>query len=270
MRDENIKRLLKIAESKKDPFGSDSKFIKKTRPCDLMTSQQTEKEAAKYDWFHTIQLENGVKTQGSANNREFTLKQFEILDFEHKDVLDAGCRDCFYSLEAEKRGAKKIVSLDVKIPKAVTEFLLPYFDSKIETIEVNFYDFEVKEGEEFDIVIFMGILYHLKYPFWGMNKLSSVVKNGGHVIIESAMLIDDNKNPLVYAPTNGPYGKGSTTFFNHVGLIETMESFGFELLNVYPDRRKGGPREIMRDSFLFRKNEDLIDLQHNDYLPRNN
>lgn len=266
-------------DSKLDPFSSETINKENIRLCDLMNKKQILKEIEKYKWFHSIDLGNGVKTEGSANNREFCLNQLNIIDFKGKSVLDIGCRDGFYSFKAEERGAKKITGIDTCLSKGATEFLIPFFDSKVEMYEQDFYTYQNPDEEKFDVVFFLGCLYHMKYPFLALKRLSELTKDKGFLLIESAMYMDDNTIPLLYCPTAGSikpspsskkiYGQSAPTFFNHKALIEHLQSFGFELINVYPDRR-GSNNSIERDSFLCKKNKNLIDKELMNYFDGGN
>ena len=67
---------------------------------------------AEIDWFHSIQLRPGLKTRGSDD----TARRVDILqlpdDLTGKTVLDVGAWDGFFSFEAERRGAERVVALD--------------------------------------------------------------------------------------------------------------------------------------------------------------
>ncbi len=262
-------------DSSLDPFSSKQINKENKKLCDLMTKNQILREIEKYKWFHSIDLGDGLKTKGSTDNREFCLNQLNIIDFKDKSVLDIGCRDGFYSLQAEKRGAKKIIGIDTCLSEGATEFIIPFFDSKVEMYEENFYTYQKTQNKTFDIVFFLGCLYHCKYPFLALKRLSELTEDEGFLLIETAMHIDDNKIPLLYCPTNEStkpsinskrqYGKYAPTFFNHKALIDNLQSFGFELINIYPDRRNSN-NLIERDSFLCKKNKNLIDKELMNYF----
>lgn len=274
---EHQQRILKKIkkDSKLDAFSSGIISKENKRLCDLMNKKQILREVEKYKWFHSIDLGNGVKTEGSDNNREFCLNQLDIIDFKGKSVLDIGCRDGFYSFKAEERGSKEVIGIDTCLSEGAIEFLIPFFDSKVQMYEQNFYTYQKSHDKTFDVVFFLGCLYHSKYPFLALKRLSELTKDGGFLLIESAMYIDDNAIPLLYCPTAGSmkpsprskksYGEYAPTFFNHKALIENLQSFGFELVNIYPDRR-GSNNSIERESFLCKKNKNLIDKELMNYF----
>ena len=243
----------KIIETQKDPFAKE--------PAEKDKAYVLE-QIEKYEWRQSIEVLNGVSTKGKLDNREFTLKQFNLIDFKDKSVLDVSCADGFYLLQAEKRGAKTVIGIDKKKSKAASEFLLPFLNSKIKMEEVGFFDYKPKN--KFDIIIFTGILCHVKHPLLALEVVSDWLKKGGYLITESAMYSDDNKKALLYCPSpeENPYkdpkakkqATHQNTFFNHKGLIDNLEKHNLKLINIYPDNRGGISRKnICRDSFLFNK-----------------
>jgi tRNA (mo5U34)-methyltransferase len=93
-------------------------------------------------------------------------------DLSGKSVLDIGCNAGFYSLEMKRRGARKVVGTDTD-PR--------YLDQARFAAEVNGLDVEYRElsvynvaqlGEKFDLVIFMGVLYHhLRHPLLALDLI---------------------------------------------------------------------------------------------------
>jgi 2-polyprenyl-3-methyl-5-hydroxy-6-metoxy-1,4-benzoquinol methylase len=103
-------------------------------------------------------------------------------DLTGKRVLDIGCRNGLFSFEAEKMGASEVVGIDNDLSPGATEFLIPYFNSKVQMRAVN------KTDEPFDFVLFAGVLYHLRFPFLGLKKIADAMKPGATLIIENSML----------------------------------------------------------------------------------
>ena len=78
----------------------------------LQTGARLAERVAEIDWFHSIELAPGLKTRGSDD----TARRVDILqipeDLTGKTVLDVGAWDGFFSFEAERRGAARVVALD--------------------------------------------------------------------------------------------------------------------------------------------------------------
>jgi len=86
----------------------------------------------------------------------------------------------------------------------------------------------------FDVILFAGVLYHLRYPFWGLKVLRDVMKPGGELLIETAIWRGDPNNAMLFCPieNDSPYEPTSCTFFNEKGLVDTLNSLNFDTLKV--------------------------------------
>jgi tRNA (mo5U34)-methyltransferase len=81
-------------------------------------------------------------------------------------VLDIGCNGGFYAIEMKRRGADRVVGIDQEATYlAQARFAAEVTGADIELQQLSVYDV-AKLGEKFDLVLFMGVLYHLRYPFW--------------------------------------------------------------------------------------------------------
>jgi len=135
-------------------------------------------------WFHNLDL-HGVKTApnhflGDYPNikwQKFAHAIPERLD--GKSVLDVGCNAGFYSIEMKKRGAGRVVGIDsddTYLAQARFAAEVSGHDD-IEFRNMSVYDVG-KLGERFDVVIFMGVLYHLRHPLLALDTLyDTVVKD---------------------------------------------------------------------------------------------
>jgi SAM-dependent methyltransferase len=210
----------------------------------------------RYEFYHVIDLGNGVVTPGIS---EFVSLQAPVLeeirraDLRGKRVLDIGCRDGLFSFEAERRGGR-VYAIDHNLSRAAVEFLIPWFKSSIEMRELNVYDLEVPAEDRYDFVVFSGVLYHLRMPFLALKRIADAMKPGGTLVIETGLMLNDHQHPFVYVPRpkDSPYEPSSVTFFNHRALVATLESMGFEDVEcraiISPS--KGHPRYPSWDALL--------------------
>lgn len=127
-------------------------------------------------WFHNIDLK-GVKTApdhflGDYPSVKFSAFQHAIpQDLTGKSVLDIGCNAGFYSIEMKKRGAARVLAID-----SDNDYLKQArFASSVNEMEIEFRNMNVYEvpqlREKFDVVIFMGVLYHLRHPLLALDLL---------------------------------------------------------------------------------------------------
>jgi tRNA (mo5U34)-methyltransferase len=131
-------------------------------------------------WFHNIDL-HGVKTApdhflGDYPNVKWKSFRDSIpADLSGKTVLDIGCNGGFYSLEMKRRGADRVVSVDSDGRYlAQAHYASEVTGLKIELHQLDVYDI-AKLGEKFDLVIFMGVLYHLRHPLLALDLLNEYV-----------------------------------------------------------------------------------------------
>lgn len=92
-------------------------------------------------------------------------------DLEGRSVLDIGCNAGFYSIEMKKRRAGRVVGVDMD-PRYLrqAEFAASKMGADIEFLQMSVYDV-AKLGERFDLVLFMGVLYHLRHPLLALDLL---------------------------------------------------------------------------------------------------
>jgi len=136
-----------------------------------------EKIEALGPWFHNIDL-GGVWTApdhflGDYPNMKF--RRFEAhlpADLSGKSVLDIGCNAGFYSMEMKRRGAERVVGIDSDdrylAQARFAAQTLGY--ENIEFRNLSVYDVGAL-GERFDLVIFMGVLYHLRHPLLALDLI---------------------------------------------------------------------------------------------------
>lgn len=202
-----------------------------------MDENEIRQRIARYKFYHTIPLTPTLSTPGNAGHepaQNLCMHYLNSLDLKGKRLLDIGCRDGIFCFAAESRGAAEIIGIDNDLSIAATEFLIPFFNSKVTMQQMNLYSLTPESLGIFDIVIFAGVLYHLRYPFWGLKAIRDVMKIGGHLIIETAIWKGESHNALLYCPVGNesPYEPTSCTFFNEKGLVDTLLSLGFKMLSL--------------------------------------
>jgi tRNA (mo5U34)-methyltransferase len=177
-------------------------------------------------WYHTLDFGHGVLTDGFCKTY---LNENELPDFEGKTVLDIGAWDGYYSFLAERRGASRVVALDhyawgVDFAKRnpywvecfekgilpdhnldTTEFWNPdlpgrrgfeiaheAYGSSVEAVVGNFATIDPTALGTFDIVLFLGVLYHLKEPLTALEAVRRLT--GGVAVIETEALHIPGRN----------------------------------------------------------------------------
>lgn len=177
-------------------------------------------------WFHSIDFGQGVVTSG-WKSQEGLAKEVEGLrlpDLRGKSVLDINAYDGFYSFEAAKRGAARVVALDhymwamdlkehVKYweeckARGVTPapyHTMPYYqpdtlpgkvgfdtahralESRVEDVVGDFMEMDLKLLGTFDVVFYFGSLYHMENPLQSMRRVAAVTKELAIIETEAAL-----------------------------------------------------------------------------------
>jgi tRNA (mo5U34)-methyltransferase len=134
-------------------------------------------------WFHNLHLPGDVQTAPDHFLGDFPLRKwvqiepFIPADLSGWSVLDIGCNAGFYSFELAKRGADVLgIDSDSRYLKqaiwASSQLDLPR-QPRFEQMQVH--DLASLD-EEFDLVLFMGVFYHLRYPTLALDTVSLKVK----------------------------------------------------------------------------------------------
>jgi tRNA (mo5U34)-methyltransferase len=141
-------------------------------------------------WFHNMDL-GGVWTAPDHFLGDYPGVKFRGFadaipaDLTGKSVLDIGCNGGFYSIEMKRRGARRVVGIDHDPDYlAQARFAADVLGLDIEFHQLSVYDVALI-GERFDLVIFMGVLYHLRHPLLALDLIRAHV--AGDMLIFQSM-----------------------------------------------------------------------------------
>jgi 2-polyprenyl-3-methyl-5-hydroxy-6-metoxy-1,4-benzoquinol methylase len=210
-----------------------------------MRDYELQERISQYRWYHIIKLTDEVSTPGDPHYlpaQDLFMKHLGSLDLHGKRVLDIGCRDGLFSFAAERLGAAEVIAIDNDLSKGAVELLIPFFGSKVKMHEMSLYDLDPSSFGLFDVVLLPGVLYHLRYPFWGLRVIRSVLRDEGHLLIETPLWEAERHNAILFCPvgSDSPYDGSSCTFFNVKGIVDTLSSTGFKTVNVEPLVKRSG------------------------------
>jgi tRNA (mo5U34)-methyltransferase len=127
-------------------------------------------------WFHNLDLA-GVRTAPEHFLGDYPTIKWRTFadaipqDLTGKSVLDIGCNGGFYSLEMKKRGAARVLGIDFDEGYlGQARFAAWVMGVDIEFLQLSVYDVAAL-GERFDVVLFMGVLYHLRHPLLALDLI---------------------------------------------------------------------------------------------------
>jgi len=196
-------------------------------------------EIERINWFHHIDLGEGIITQGQYDNF-LTLKRIKMpTDLKGKTVLDIGAWDGFYSFEAENRGAKRVLATDSYVWKAKDwaskkgfELARKVLKSNVEDLEIDVLDISPKIVGKFDVVLFIGVLYHMLHPLLALEKVFSVTKE--LAIIETATDMLGVERPAIGFYPNSEFDGGPSTWCgpNPPAVEAMLKTAGFKKVEL--------------------------------------
>lgn len=151
-------------------------------------------------WFHNLEF-CGVQTAPTHFLGDYPMVKWQRFaaalpaDLTGKTVLDIGCNGGFYSLEMKRRGANKVVAIDTEdhyLAQAA-------FSAELSGMPIDFKKLSVYDvgelGERFDLVLFLGVFYHLRYPLLALDLIREhVVKD--LLVFQSMQRGKDEIEPL--------------------------------------------------------------------------
>jgi tRNA (mo5U34)-methyltransferase len=197
------------------------------------------RQVAGLPWFHQIDLGNGIVTPG-PDRTAAKLQTLDLpADLSGKTVLDIGAWDGFFSFEAERRGAARVLATDSFCwggegwgSKASFELARRALNSRVEDRTIDVHDLTPSAVGRFDVVLMLGVLYHLRNPMLALERVASVTS--GLLILESHVDLLSTHRPAL-AFYGGSETNGDPTNWNGpnlAALAAMLEAVGFSRVEV--------------------------------------
>jgi len=174
----------------------------------MRTDDELRAAIKEHYWFHSVELRPGIVTPGVAGNA----KMFPVYaipeDLTGRTVLDIGAWDGLFSFECERRGAKRVVAADIweNAGRGAFDLAREELNSSVEPLECDVYDLPEKlNGERFDLVLFLGVLYHLRHPLLALEKVAACAKPRGLTIVETVvdyLTVNQDRPVMAFYPGN--------------------------------------------------------------------
>jgi tRNA (mo5U34)-methyltransferase len=204
-----------------------------------MANDTLHRRVGEIDWFHSIELAPGLVTPG----RDATAERVDILRLPEslagQTVLDVGAWDGFFSFEAERRGAARVLATDSFAwsganwsSKTGFELAREALGSRVEDREIDVMELDPGVVGEWDVVLCLGVLYHMRHPLLALEKVASVTRR--RLILETHVDLATLRRPamafypgheLDFDPTNwwGP---------NPAAVVGMLRAVGFDRVDI--------------------------------------
>ena len=223
-----------------------------------MDTSTLKQKAADIRWYHTINLGGGVVTNGVDNSR-FRLERIDFPEsLAGRTVLDIGAWDGFFSFEAERRGAARVVASDyyswrgvgwgTDNGKAGFELARAALGSHVEDIEIDVMELSPEQVGLFDVVLFLGVLYHMRHPLLALERVFSVA--GKQLILETHVERLGGSRPVMVFYPGSELNQDPTNWWgpNPAAVEAMLKTVGFrkvvKFLEYPPRERRGLRRQI--------------------------
>jgi tRNA (mo5U34)-methyltransferase len=170
-------------------------------------------------WYHNIYLGNGVHTAGRGHHEDVWDHFSKALpaSFSGLSVLDVGTNAGYFALQAKVRSARHVVGTEfVQIFLDQAEAIRQIWGAEIDYRLLDAHDV-AKLGQTFDIVVFAGILYHLKNPLQVIEDLGKMCTDA--ILLETEFIADDPRNCLVVRQ-----GVPAEPQVTHKGVMKFLET----------------------------------------------
>jgi tRNA (mo5U34)-methyltransferase len=205
-----------------------------------MSAIVMEDELAAIPWFHRIDLGDGRITPG-VDDTATKLAQVRLPeDLSGKSVLDIGAWDGFFSFEAERRGASRVVALDggvwnvPEIGRRGFDYARRALGSKVEDVSMEVLEMNPARPGVFDVVFFLGVLYHMPHPLASLNQVASCTRE--QLILETHVDLLDVDRPAIAFYRQDDCANDSTNWCgpNRGAVEEMLRTVGFSRVVSFP------------------------------------
>ncbi len=196
-------------------------------------------EVARINWWHSIDLGNGIITPGKSDSSK-VLKRLKMPNsLQGRSVLDIGAWDGFFSFAAERRDASRVLAVDSYAwdgsgwgSKVGFELARRALNSKVEDKEIDILEITPQKIGTFDLVFFLGVLYHLRHPLLALEKVSSVTS--GQLILSTHISMLNVKLPVMRFYPGDELSDDPTNWWspNVLAVCDMLKDVGFRRVEV--------------------------------------
>jgi tRNA (mo5U34)-methyltransferase len=214
-----------------------------------MNADEIRKAISGITWYHTMDLGQGVVTPG-VDNTEARLAMIGLPDdLSGKSVLDVGAWDGAFSFAAERRGANRVVAVDSFCwngagwgTKDGFECARRILGSNVQDRELDVLDLSPETVGVFDLVLFLGVLYHMRHPLLALERAASVCRE--RLILWTQIDLAHIERPAAAFYPGTELNDDPTNWWgpNPAAVIGMLQTVGFRRVDqVYTWLKPTGP-----------------------------
>jgi tRNA (mo5U34)-methyltransferase len=224
-----------------------SAFLVQPRPrhvLALAATDITQEQVDRFKWWHSIDFGKGIASKGTKT-RDMLEREFEIV-FRHgvnqKSVYDIGAWDGAFSFEARRRGATGVVATDGAIwanaapwtSRAPFDFANIALGAGVHGMTMNIYDMSHEIMSPRDVVLFLGVLYHLQHPLLALQRVADLTRD--YAVIETETSLDMWEEPVMkFFPGSEFHGDRSNWCAPNIRcMVAWLKTVGFRAIECMP------------------------------------
>jgi tRNA (mo5U34)-methyltransferase len=196
----------------------------------------------RFPWFHSIDLGSGIVTPG-AKSPEIHAHEaaafFDPIRMEGTSVVDIGAWNGFYSFEAKRRGAKRVLATDSYCWKhdqfhgrETFDLALSALGLDIEAMMVDVPELSPERVGTFDVVLFLGVFYHLFDPIDGLRRAAALAQEV--LVVETHTDLCELDRPAMVMYPGAELAGDPTNWWgpNPACMLALLRQFGFEKVDA--------------------------------------
>jgi tRNA (mo5U34)-methyltransferase len=202
-----------------------------------MDTSAISEKVREYFWFHSIDLGNGTVTPGKKSPEIHAAEAaafFDPIEIKGATVIDIGAWNGFYSFEAKRRGASRVLATDHFCwnheqfrGRETFELARSALGLDIEILDIDVTELCPDKVGMFDVVLFLGVLYHLFDPIDGLRRAASLAKDV--LVVETCTDLGDLDRPAMVMYPGRELDNDPTNWWgpNNACVRELLKTMGF-------------------------------------------
>jgi tRNA (mo5U34)-methyltransferase len=197
---------------------------------------------SKFEWFHSIDLGGGVVTKG-VKSLDVHAKEasafFDPIAMDGVSVVDIGAWNGVYSFEAKRRGAARVLAADSHAwndphfrGREAFDVARAALGMEIEAEVVDVPDLSPDRQGLFDVVLMMGVFYHLEDPLLGLARAAALAKEV--MVVETHLDLRDLRRPAMAYYAGDELNGDATNWWgpNPPLMVALLRRLGFARVDV--------------------------------------
>jgi tRNA (mo5U34)-methyltransferase len=164
-----------------------------------------------------------------------------------KSVLDVGAWNGYFTVASVQHGASRVLALDSPTWNAPGErngyegfrLVKQYLAPNAEELNSDVMDISMERIGQFDVILFLGVLYHLKHPLFVLEHLARIARE--RIVVESHLdALDASRPTAIFYPGAECFNDGSNWWGPNVSCVVAMlQTAGFKRVEhiSYPGRK---------------------------------